>query len=146
LFHRQRVRFFGLVEQTPIPDGRWQPVTMILHHQPGRKSYGIRNIVFRPQAYLWRTTIARALRGRPTELPCWRWTSADWPPPWSQIRQHPLRHALKCLFWFPLCQVKDMTRAGEWPRPSACLNPGLHHFLLGWRVWREQRKTPVAER
>lgn len=142
LFHRQRVRFFGLVEQTPIPDGRWQPVPLILRHEPGRKSYGIRNVVFRSQAYHWRATMARALLGKPTDLPCWRWTEENWPEPWRQLRRHPLRHALKSLLWFPLCQIKDMARAGEWPRPSACLNPGLHHFLLGGCVWREQRRQP----
>ena len=38
LFNRRRVRFFGQVEQTPIPDGRYEALPLILHHQPRRRS------------------------------------------------------------------------------------------------------------
>src|SRR5580700_1779934 len=60
LFHRQRVRFFGMVEQVPIPDTRWEPLDLVLHHQPKGKSYGVRNILVRRQAYHWRRVIAQS--------------------------------------------------------------------------------------
>ncbi len=84
LFHRQRVRFFGMVEQMPVPDGIYQPLDFILRHQPERKSYGLHNILVREQAYLWRERIANSLLGKPTDLPCWRWESEEWPLGWEQ--------------------------------------------------------------
>lgn len=140
LFHKQRVRFIGMVEVTPIPDQRFEPLKLVLRHEPLRKSYGVRNIFIRRQAYHWREVISQSLMGPPTALPCWRWTSEAWPAEWEYVRRHPVRHSLRCLFWYPLCQVKDMLRAGEMPRLSACLNPGLHHFMLGLRVRSEIRR------
>ncbi len=142
LFHKQRIRFVGMVEMTPVPDGDWLPLNHILCHQPQRKSYGTRNVLFRKQAYRWRRVVALSLLRPVAELNCWRWHSEEWPSPWKYIRRHPLRHGFKSLVWFPLCQFKDMVRAEEFPRPSACLNPGLHHFLLGLAIWREQRRQP----
>lgn len=135
LFNRQRVRFFGMVEQVPIPDSRWEPLNLVLHHQPKGKSYGIRNTLVRAQAYRWRQVIAQSLRNTPAALPRWRWPSPQWPSPWSEIHSHPLKHSLKALTMFPLYQLKSMLKAGEIPRPSACLNPGLHHFMLGLRIF-----------
>jgi hypothetical protein len=140
LFHKQRVRFIGMVEASPVPDQRFEPLKLVLRHEPLRKSYGIRNIVLRQQAYHWRAVISQSLMGPPTALPCWRWDSVDWPASWEYVRRHPLRHGLWCLFWYPLCQLKNMLRAGEMPRLSACLNPGLHHFMLGLRVRSEIRR------
>ena len=134
LFHRRRVRFFGMVEQVPIPDTCYQPIELILNHQPKRKSYGVRNILFRQQAYNWRQVIAKSLMGRPTDLPCWRWRSDHWPSPWDRIREHPLTYGVKSLIRLPFRQFTNMLRANELPRLSACLNPGLHHFMLGLRV------------
>jgi len=145
LFNKQRVRFFGMVEAVPIPDARYASLNLILCHEPLRKSYGIRNILFRKQAYHWRRVIAQSLMGPPTELPCWRWTSPEWPHPWESLRRQPIRHSLISLFWFPLCQAKEMLRAGEALRVSACLNPGLHHFMLGLRVCREKRKKRIKK-
>src|ERR1039458_6931801 len=54
LFNRQRVKFFGTVEQAMVPDGVCQPLDFILHHQPSRKSYGFHNVLVRKQAYRWR--------------------------------------------------------------------------------------------
>ena len=141
-FHKQRVRFWGMAETTPVPDSRFEPLGLVLHHEPLRISYGLRNILLREQAYRWRKLIAQSLLATPLQLACWRWTAADWPAPWSVIRRYPLRHAFKSLIWFSICQCKDMLRAGEWPRPAACLNPGLNHFLLGLAIWREQRRSP----
>ena len=138
LLHRRRVRFFGMVEQVPIPDTSYQPIELILHHQPKRKSYGVRNILFRKQAYNWRRVIAKSLMGKATDLPCWRWTS-DWPQFWWNLRRHPLRHSLVSLARFPVHQFKGMIAAREVPRLSECLNPGLHHFMLGLRVFVEEQ-------
>lgn len=140
LIHKQRVRFFGMVEQVPIPDTYYQPLEFVLHHQPKRRSYGVHNILFRSQAYNWRRVIAQSLMGKPTDLACWRWTSDEWPSPWNWIRRHPLRYSIRSLIWFPFCQLKDMLTANELPNASACLNPGLHHFMLGLRVFLEKRR------
>ena len=131
LFHKQRVRFFGMVETGPIPDGRNEPLELILCHQPKRKSYGVRNIAFRRQAYDWRRVIAQSLMDKPTDLPCWRWDSPEWPPDWEKIRQHPLRTALFRLIWFPLCNARAHWKFERKVIVSDVLNPGLHHFFLG---------------
>jgi hypothetical protein len=51
-----------MVEQVPIADDKYQPLEMILHHQPLRKSYGLHNILLRKQAYHWRAVIAGRAR------------------------------------------------------------------------------------
>ncbi|HEV2045251.1 MAG TPA: hypothetical protein VGQ95_01500 [Chthoniobacterales bacterium] len=140
LFHRQRVRFFGMVEQVPIPDTCYQPIELILNHQPKRKSYGVLNILFREQAYNWRRVIAKSLIGKPTDLACWRWTLNEWPEFWCNLRRHPLRHSLVSLLRFPVHQFRGMLAVGQVPLISECLNPALHHFMLGLRVFVEKRK------
>jgi len=130
LFQKNRVRFFGMAETAPMPDGRCEPLKLILHHQPKRKSYGVRNIIFRKQAYHWRRVIAQSLTGKPTDLPCWRWDSPEWPPQWEALRQHPLRTALFRLIWFPLCNARAHWKNEGKIIFSDVLNPGLHHFLL----------------
>jgi hypothetical protein len=140
LFDRRKVRFFGMVEQVPVPDGDYEETGLVLHHQPRRKSYGVRNIVFRSQAFQWRRVIARSLMGKPTDLPRWRWNSEHWPQNWEHLRRHPLRHSMTKLIRYPMNQLRDMIAARELPRLSACLNPGLHHFMLGIRVFNELRK------
>lgn len=134
LFNRTRVRFFGIVEQTPIPDGKWVEVDAILHHQPERKSYGIGNIMFRKQAYRWRWKIAQALQKTPLELPCWRWNEVRWPEHWDQMRRRPLRQALRRLVRFPAAQFRAMRLHREHLDLDAMLNPGLHHALIGVNV------------
>ena len=142
LIHRERVHFFGMAEQVPIPDTLYEPLDLVLHHRPKRKSYGIRNVLFRRQAYLWRRVIAQSLMRKPTDLPCWRRTSDEWPEFWCNLRRHPLRHSFVCLLKFPVRQFRGMLAVGEVPRISECLNPGLHHFMLGLRVFvEEQRRT-----
>jgi len=143
LFHRQRVRFFGMVEQVPIADTQFESLECILHHQPARASYGIRNVLFRRQAYEWRRVISESLMANPTDLSCWRWTDQNWPDHWEQMRRHPLRTAFVRLAKLPTRQFVSMLRAREMPRLSACLNPGMHHFMLGLRIqmekWRQTR-------
>lgn len=139
LFQKQRVRFFGMAEQVPIPDTFFEPLELVLNHQPNRKSYGVRNVLLRRQAYLWRQVIAQSLMGKPTDLPRWRWTSDDWPEFWRNLRRHPLRHSLVSLVRFPVHQFRGMLAVGEMPLISECLNPALHHFMLGLRVLVEKR-------
>lgn len=90
LIHKRRTKYFGLTEQGPIPDFSWQTTGLILEHRPKRKSYGIGNLIFRRQAYLWRKSIALCLQGSPLALPRWRWQADEWPPYWSQIRRSPV--------------------------------------------------------
>jgi hypothetical protein len=139
LFHRRRVRFFGMAEQVPIPDTCYQPLELILHHQPKRKSYGVRNILFREQAYNWRRLIAKSLMGGPTDLPRWRWMSDKWPEFWYNLRRHPLRHSFVSLGRFPVHQFRGMLAVGQMPLIPECLNPALHHFMIGLRVFAEKR-------
>jgi hypothetical protein len=139
LLHRRRVRFFGMAEQVPIPDTLFEPLDLVLNHQPNRKSYGVRNVLLRRQAYLWRRVIAQSLMGKPTDLACWRWTSDEWPEFWRNLRLHPLRHSFVSLARFPVHQFRGMLAVGEVPLISECLNPALHHFMLGLRVLVEKR-------
>lgn len=141
LFNKWRVRFLGLVESTLMPETEFLPLELVLHHQPRRKSFGVRNIVFRKQAFHWRFLIAVALLKEPNSLPRWRWDTSVWPESWSKLKKHPLRQGFFRLFWYPLCQLKDQMRSGERVSFSACLNPGLHHFLLGWSVFLEKLKN-----
>lgn len=143
LFHRKRVRFFGMVEQVPVPDSYWTPLELVLHHQPNGKSYGIRNILFRRQAYRWRSVIAQSLMSSPTQLPCWRWKAPEWPEPWQYLRRSPLRYGISTSIRYPLIQFRSMIKAGQKPSLSAALNPGLHHLMLGLRVLVEKwRASP----
>lgn len=141
LFDRRRVCFFGMAEQSPVPDTDFAPLELVLCHEPKRKSFGMRSIVFRKQAYHWRRVIADSLTRPPTALPCWRWNSVEWPIGWEHLRRHPIRRAFASLLRLPWQQLRDMRKAGAAPNLSACLNPGLHHFLLGLRVWMAMRQT-----
>lgn len=115
LFQKQRVRYFGMCEQSPIPDGRCEPLDLILHHQPsGRKAYGLGNILLRKQSRRGAHFIAQCLLGKPSDLACWRWDKETWPLEWEQIRQRPMWTA-----------VKRMVK-------------GLYHSLRG--QWRTERK------
>ena len=138
LFDKKKVNFVGMVEQTPVPDSFFHPTHRTLIHAPKRKSYGVRNIVFRKQAYLWRSNIARSLQQSPLLLPRWRFSFSDWPSPWREKLVHPIRSALISLFWYPLCQARDMLRWEKKIDLSACLNPGLHHFLMQIEIVRQK--------
>jgi hypothetical protein len=150
LFNRQRVRFFGMAEQVPIADGRYEPVDLILHHQPTRKSYGLCNILLRRQAYRWRTLIAQALLGKPGDLNCWRWNKDTyWPPTWEQIRSHPFLTAFRRLFKSTLNTLRDQWKIEGKVFPLAALSNPLHHALLSLRFWslrRQQRSTETPPR
>ena len=136
LFHRQRVRYFGMPEQGAIPDGRCESQDFILHHQPKRNSHGLRNILVRKQSYRWRASIARALLAKPTDLPCWRWESEAWPPEWEQIRRHPLRTALSRLTRGTFRGLRAQWRREKRFFPEAAISGPVFHFLMCLKFWR----------
>jgi hypothetical protein len=145
LFHRQRVRFFGMVEQTPIPDVRYEPLNFILHHQPpGRKGYGLSNIVSRKQAYQWREYIAHSLLGKPTDLACWRWDNAAWPVAWEQIRQRPLWTAFKRLVKGTLSTMRDQLKMERRLFPIIAFGGPLHHALICFEFWCLRRRKKLG--
>jgi len=119
-----------MVEQVPVPDAQFTALDLVLHHQPRRKSYGYRNLLFRRQAYHWRHVIALSLLGNPSDLPCWRWNRADWPPVWEDIRRKPLRTAFKRLLMGPIWQAREMWQAEHKIMPTALLGTGGHQFLM----------------
>ncbi|HEX9045422.1 MAG TPA: glycosyltransferase [Verrucomicrobiae bacterium] len=141
LFHRQRVRFFGMVEQVPVADGMFQPLELVLHHQPNRRALGLKNVLFRRQAYLWRTVIARSLLAKPTDLACWRWTNEAWPESWEIIRRRPLRTAASRLIMGPLRSARDEWKHERKVTFSAVLNGAIHHSLICLEYWRLRRNS-----
>jgi hypothetical protein len=139
LFNKQAVRFFGMPEQVPEPDGRFEALPLVLEHQPTRSTYGVGNILLRPQVKRWHQIIAVSLLGKPTDLACWRWTSSEWPSHWEEFRRAPIKTALCRLVRNSLVTARQMLRAGYCPRVGACLNNGLNHFLIGVEVFKVQR-------
>ena len=144
LFQKQRVRFFGMAEQVPVPDVRYEALDLILHHEvPGRVSHNLHNILVRKQAYHWRERIARSLLGKPTDLACWRWEDETWPVEWEQIRQRPLWTACKRLFKGTLSQLRDQWRRERRLFLIAGLIGPLHHAVicLKFRSLKNSSKT-----
>ena len=139
-FHRQRVKFFGLVEQVPIPDGGWQALPLTLRHEPPRRSYGLKNLLVRKQAYRWRALIAAGLQGKPNELPTWRWSSEVWPPGWKELREHPFRTAFLRLTRSALATLRDQWRVDRRFYPIAALSGPIHHTLIAFEYWRLRRR------
>jgi len=141
LFNKQKVRFFGMCEQSPVPDGECESLDLILHHQPKRKSYGIGNALLRGQSRRGADHIAQCLLGKPTGLICWRWTDAAWPLGWEQIRQHPLWTAFKRLAkgtWLGLC---DQWRTERRLFPQAAISGPVHHALICLKYWQLRRQA-----
>jgi hypothetical protein len=141
LFHKQRVRFFGMCEQGVIPDGGLKPLDLILHHQPNRKSYGLRNMLGRAQSRCGAKFIAQCLLGKPTDLACWRWESEAWPLHWEQIRQHPLQTALRRLVMETLRGLRSQWRLERRFFPIAAIGSPIYHALICLEFWRQQRKS-----
>ena len=147
LFHKQRVRFFGMVEQMPLPDSAFTQLGLILCHQPRHGTLGLRNVLLRRQAYVWRTVIARSLQGKPTDLACWRWTSEAWPPGWERIRSRPFRSAAARLLKGTLKSVREQREHEGRILPGAAINGPIHYFLICLEYWyRRQRgdRLPAA--
>jgi len=130
LFHRLRVRFFGMCEQGPVPDGQCEPLDLILCHQPKRKSYGIYNTIIRRQSRHGATHIARCLLGKPTDLVCWRWLSGAWPEHWEQIRKRPLGTAFKRIIKGTLSGARNQWQAERKLFPVAAISGPLHQLLI----------------
>ena len=128
-----------MVEQAMVPDGVYQPLDLVLHHQPKRKCYGLYNVLMRKQAYLWRRCIAQSLLGKPTDLVCWRWESEAWPPEWEQIRSRPLRTATTRLIKGPLRCLRDQWRTEKKLTLGAAVNAPIHHALICLKLWRLRR-------
>ena len=140
VFNRQRVRFFGMIEQGLVPDGRYEPTKLVLFHQPNRKSYGFHNVLFRKQAYRWREKIAQSLLGKPTDLPCWRWSDQNWPSEWEQVRKHPLQTAMRRLVMESFRGLRAQWRAERRFFPEAALNGPIHHALFCLKYWQMSRR------
>lgn len=137
LFNKQRVRFFGIGEQSPMPDGICPPLDLILCHQPYRKSYGLRNQLTRhPRGRLF---IVHSLLGKPTGLNCWRWESQEWPLAWEQIRQKPLWTALKRTIKGIIFSLRDQWRAEGKVFPLITLSNPMHFFLISLEFRRLRR-------
>lgn len=147
LFHRRRVRFFGMVEQVPVPDGNYQALDLVLHHQPRRKSYGLHNLLIRKQAYIWRARIAQSLLAKPTDLHCWRWTSELWPPEWEEIRAQPVRTFFSRLILGTLRTLRDQWRIERRFYPFAAIHGPIHHALIcvAYCKARRLRKSIAAQ-
>jgi hypothetical protein len=79
--------------------------------------------------------IARGLLGRPTDLPCWRWDSSEWPLCWEQIRQRPLYTAVKRLTIDTLRGLRDQWRTEKKIYPLIALCGPIHHALLACQFW-----------
>jgi hypothetical protein len=139
LFHRGRVRFFGMVEQVPIPDRRWEPLNLRLCHQPQRKSYGLANILSRRQGYLWRWVISQSLLKEPKDLPRWRWQDADWPAIWRRLREQSLMAGIYFLLRDTGATLKAQWRAERRLMPLMALATPLHHFLINLQLCRKRR-------
>ncbi|HEX3625641.1 MAG TPA: glycosyltransferase [Verrucomicrobiae bacterium] len=140
-FNRQRIKFIGHVEQGPIPEGRTEPTGVVLLHQPRRKSYGFHNVLIRKAAYRWRERIAQSLLGKPTDLPCWRWTDENWPPDWEQIRARPLQTAVQRLVVMTFRGLRSQWRADGRFYFEAALNGPIHHALICLKYWQLRRRS-----
>lgn len=145
VLHRQRVRFFGMAENPPTADGRVQRLRLVLHHQPGRKCYGVRYSLARAKVRRWHDEIARALLGAPTDLECWRWDDPRWPKKWEQIRRRPLWTGIRRLLLSPIWNAREALSCGEIPGPSLLITFPLQHWMMCMayiKVRRERRRDP----
>lgn len=141
VFNKNRVRAIGMVEAGYIPDGRLERTGLALMHQPKRKSYGFHNVLIRKAAYVWRERIAQALLGKPTELPCWRYTDENWPPEWEQIRAHPMQTGVRRLVMETFRGLRSQWRADRRFYVEAALNGPIHHALLCLKYWQLRRRS-----
>jgi FkbM family methyltransferase len=74
----------------------------------------------------------------PNELPRWNDDAQSWPAGWQKLISFPLFEGLYRFVILPLRQLEALRRSNEKPSASACLNPGLHHFLIAMEVWKLQ--------
>lgn len=146
LVHRERVRYFGMIHESVFADGRFVPLDLVLHHQPKRKCYGIRYTVVRAKVRRWQDESGRALLGKPTDLPCWRWDNPNWPEKWEQIRRRPLWTGLSRLVLSPIWNAREALQYGEFPRPSFLTFFPLQHWLTCMSYIRMRRRKRKSRR
>lgn len=140
LFNKNRVRYFGMCEQGIVPDGKYNPLDLILHHQPTRSTFSLHNAVFRKQSSNGQTHIAKCLLGKPTDLPCWRWTDPNWPPEWEQIRSKPLQTAARRLVMGTFRGLRDQWRTEKHFYPTAAIANPFYHVSMCLKFWRMRRR------
>jgi hypothetical protein len=144
LFDRRRVRFFGMPDQGPLADSVFERLPLVLHHQPDQSAHGIRYMLRRAKVRRWFTLIAEALQGKPTDLPCWRWDSPDWPPRWERIRRRPVLTALTRLVVSPVGNLREMLSCGEAPKPWLVVSFPLQHVMMCLHYLRVRRKARTS--
>lgn len=135
LFNKVKVRMVGLVEMTPQGGGEWSPVLCVLHHAPTRKSYGLRNILWRRQAWVWRSVIAQSILKSPLTLPRWRWLEDSWPQPFRQMTEQPISYALKAVFLNWRWGAKALWKNRMWKVFYCAPCAGWHHALICLNVF-----------
>lgn len=135
LFNKANVKMVGIPEMTPVGDGQWIPVPLVLHHIPKRKSYGFRNILWRRQAWVWRMLIAQSLLKSPLALPRWNWSESVWPPPFSLMANTPIRYALKTFFLGWRWSTKNILKYRMWRVLYYAPAFGWHHVLICFNVF-----------
>jgi glycosyltransferase involved in cell wall biosynthesis len=137
LFNRRAIRFFGLVEQVPIPEGKWINLDLVLHHEPKRKSFGFRNILFRRQCWVWRRVIARCLvESSVSKLPRWNYGDSNWPRPFLDMAEHPLLHMYRSMFISWRWSLKHIIKSRLWSVLYCFYASGWHHALICLEVLR----------
>jgi hypothetical protein len=130
LFNKKRVKFFGMAEQSPIPEFLTNPTNLILVHAPKRKSFGLVNVLQRNQAYRWRSIIAMSLFHETDRFPRWNWNTRSWPCTWEKIRRNPLKQAFSRVIKMPIYETKYLWRIERKFLISAILSGGINHFLI----------------
>jgi len=140
LFNKKQVRFIGMAETVPIPDGRYEPLNIVLHHQPRRKSHTLHNILVRKQAYIWRERIVASLLGKPTDLTCWRWEDENWPLIWEEIRRRPLWTAFIRLVIGPQRELRNQWRTEGKFFPLLAMCGPIHHVMICLKFWQMRRQ------
>lgn len=136
LFNKNRVSYVGLVEITPIPHERWDALPLVLHHEPLRKSYGYRTLLFRKQNWIWRQVIAASLlKRKPCDYPRWRWPQVeDWPPPFAGMRDHPFSSMVRSFFLSWRWGLRQIIRERQWKLLYCIPAYGWHHGLICWMI------------
>jgi glycosyltransferase involved in cell wall biosynthesis len=132
--NKSEVRYFGMGENRPDVHENCHKLSYVLNHQPNRKSYGVRNILFRKSAYRWRGMIAASLMDSPLKLPRWRWKSSSWPRGWQMMIDRPLLTGLKRLIKTPLVAFRSQWRLERKIFLESLCGGNIHHFLICMQI------------
>lgn len=130
LFNKNQVRMIGLVEMTPQGSGEWAALPLVLHHIPTRKSYGFRNILWRRQAWVWRSVIAQSILKSPLLLPRWNWEADSWPQPFRVMAERPWFHLYRSIFVSWRWGLKSILKNRLWSVLYCFFAAGWHHALI----------------